>query len=102
MVAPRSSAAKPGPNRTISIGALHRIPGLSTTFHQKRAADKQAGPHGLEASSSFEIGALDLGHGNLLLDARVRRVFVIDSTRHGRFLVGNDIQAGPDAAEFGQ
>jgi hypothetical protein len=75
---------------------------LSTTFHQKRAADKQAGSRRLEASSSFEIGALDLGHGNLLLDARVRRVFVIDSTRHGQFLVGNDIQAGPDAAEFGQ
>jgi hypothetical protein len=70
---------------------------LSTTVHQKRAPGKQAGSRGLEASSSFEIGALDLGHGNLLLDARVRRVFVIDSTRHGQFLVGNDIQAGPDA-----
>jgi hypothetical protein len=57
----------------ISIGALHRIPGLSTTFHRKRAADKQAGSHGLEASSSFEIGALGLRRAQDCDDGRHRK-----------------------------
>jgi hypothetical protein len=47
------------------------------------------------------MGALGMGQGNLLLEARVRGGSS-SIARHGHFLVGNDIPAEPDAAELGR